>query len=90
MCSGDERRSGWHWVEIPIILWEWCWERAPITRDAPCFLALESALAAGFAGATLGEGRPLASSEETDEAPGRCSMIFWRIWKEWRVRRDLC
>lgn len=67
MCSQDKKRSRWNWVEIPIILWEWGWERAPVAVAAPCCFALESAFAAGFADEILGEGRPLASSEETDE-----------------------
>lgn len=63
----NKKRSRWNWVEIPIILWEWGWERAPVAVAAPCCFALESAFAAGFADEILGEGRPLASSEETDE-----------------------
>lgn len=37
--------------------------------------ALESAFAAGFAGAILGEGRPLASSEETRQA-----LLAGAVW----------
>lgn len=39
-------------------------------------VALESAFAAGFAGAILGEGRPLASSKETRQTLGRCKNGF--------------
>lgn len=41
---------------------------------APSHLSLPLLL--GFADAILGEGRPLAFSEETEETLGRCSMGF--------------
>ena len=73
LCSGDERRSGWNCVEIPIVLWVWGRERIPLAGDAPCSFMLESPLLLGFAGAIMGEGRPLAFFKETDSL-GRCSM----------------
>lgn len=44
LCSGDERRSGWNCVEIPIVLWVWGRERIPLAGDAPCAFTLESCL----------------------------------------------